>query len=91
MNRRRLGKARSGDVINLYGAQVYDNSTLALLPGVYAAKIDLNSQAGGSGLGSGTVTLAAANPTPEPSTLVLAALGGTGLIVARRRRKSRAA
>ena len=58
-----------GAVVSLYGAQVFDDNTLALFPGTYAATI---GYADGASAGSGTVTLAG---VPEPSTLVGLSIG----------------
>ena len=76
----------SGDTLALYGAQIYNPTTLAITPGTYAAAIednDANTYVGApGGEGSGTVTVGS---VPEPSSLVnggvaVAILVGLGLV-----------
>jgi PEP-CTERM motif len=78
------------DVLNLYGAQIFDSSG-NLIPGVYPATIDVGLSQGGppANLGSGTVTVTPLSVIPEPSTMIImgvsgAALAGVGVL--RRRR-----
>jgi hypothetical protein len=65
-----------GNSLNLYGAQVFSTPSLALIPGVYSANIDINAFTGPpDGNGSGAVTIT--SPVPEPSSIVS---GGLGLL-----------
>ena len=79
----------SGDYINLYGAQVYDNTSLALLPGTYSANIDINDNAyPPAGSGAGTVVIAT---VPEPSSLISGAMGLLAIVGLSWRRRQRIA
>ena len=63
----------SGDFINLYGAQVYDNTSLALILGTYSANIDIDDNSyPPAGSGSGTVVIGS---VPEPSSIISGAMG----------------
>jgi hypothetical protein len=75
-----------GDVVEFYGAQVYDAAGNLLL-GTYPSANDVNTSTGvlGTGTGSGTVNLSAAVPEPSSLILALAAVSGLGLVRLRRR------
>jgi glutaminase len=62
----------STDVVSLYGAQVYDSNTLALIQGVYGVASDYNTQAFPTGSGAGTVIVGV---VPEPTSIVSGGLG----------------
>ncbi|WZO99615.1 PEP-CTERM sorting domain-containing protein [Isosphaeraceae bacterium EP7] len=75
-----------GNTLNFYGDQVYTDPGLSLIPGTYAAIIDINSFAGlPNGSGSGTVTIAT-TVVPEPSSIVSGGLGLLALAFWRLRR-----
>ncbi len=72
-----------GDVLALYGTQVYD-AARNLVPGVYAATIDADQTLPAPlGEGSGTVTI---STVPEPASLALVGVGlGLAALAASRR------
>lgn len=69
----------SGDVGSLYGAQIYNSNTLALIPGNYSAGIDIDGSGGPpNGVGSGTVNVPGV-AAPEPSSLLAGCIGALTL------------
>ena len=73
-----------GGIVSLYGAQIYDPSTLELYPGTYAATIALNASNPPTGNGTGTVIVSS---VPEPSSLLLCGVGLLGVVAHRRSKR----
>lgn len=76
----------NGDVVSIYGAQVYAGSPppgITFIGGVYAVNIAMMDAV--IPTGSGTVTIATAATTPEPATLALLAFGAIALALLRKK------